>query len=133
MRRLTSLLAGVMGAFLTANGLYMLLNPVNWYFLIPGVTTTGPYNQHFIRDIGLTFVIVGMAYIIGSIKIDIRLLLWGAATLWLAGHAMFHLWEVATGLCSPSKLGTDFPGVFAPVLIGLGLTFWAYRERPLSS
>lgn len=111
MSRLMSLLAGMMGAVLTANGLYMLTNPVNWYFLIPGVTTTGAYNLHFIRDIGLTFLLVGAAYVIGMVRIDSRLILWVAATLWLAGYALFHLWEIAAGLCSPSKLEIDFPGV----------------------
>lgn len=35
-----------------ANGLFMLVSPADWYFAVPGVTTTGPFNQHFVRDIG---------------------------------------------------------------------------------
>ncbi len=44
----------------------MLAVPADWYFAVPGVTTTGPFNQHFIRDIGLIFVLIGVAYIWGA-------------------------------------------------------------------
>jgi len=33
--------------------LYMLYDPESWYYFVPGVTDTGMYNQHFIRDIGI--------------------------------------------------------------------------------
>jgi hypothetical protein len=46
-------LASLLGAGSVANGLYMLALPTAWYFAVPGVTTTGPFNQHFLRDIGL--------------------------------------------------------------------------------
>ena len=39
--------------FLSANGLFMLVAPMPWYNLVPGVTDTGFFNQHFIRDIGI--------------------------------------------------------------------------------
>jgi hypothetical protein len=41
------------GIFLSVNGLFMLVAPLVWYEFIPGVTDTGLFNQHFIRDIGL--------------------------------------------------------------------------------
>ncbi len=47
--------AVLMGLAAAANGLLMLESPAQWYLWVPGVTTTGPYNQHFIRDIGLIF------------------------------------------------------------------------------
>ena len=47
-----AILIGVAAGF---NGLLMLELPAHWYLWVPGVTTTGPYNQHFIRDIGLIF------------------------------------------------------------------------------
>ncbi len=44
----------------------MLANPQAWHFAIPGVTTTGPLNQHFLRDIGLIFVFLGSAFALGA-------------------------------------------------------------------
>jgi hypothetical protein len=136
MNKLVPLLAKLLGAGLFANGFYMLADPVNWYFLVPGVTSTGPFNQHFVRDIGMTFLFVGAGYVLGGIYPAHRIMLWSAATLWLAGHALFHLWEVASGICGPAKLAIDFPGVFAPALIGTGFCIWAAidaRSAPVNS
>ena len=59
MRNAVLILATVLGVGLAANGMFMLAKPANWYFAVPGVTTTGPFNQHFLRDIGLIFVLIG--------------------------------------------------------------------------
>lgn len=88
----------VMGVAAEANGLFMLISPEHWYFAVPGVTTTGPFNQHFIRDIGLIFLFVGTAFLVGAAKPQYRVVLWAAPTLWLGGHALFHFWEVAVGI-----------------------------------
>jgi hypothetical protein len=118
-------LAVVMGAAAIANGIYMLADPESWYFAVPGVTTTGPFNQHFIRDIGLIFLLLGGAFLLGAARPDMRVLSWGAAAIWLSGHALFHFWEVAVGICGPSALARDFPAVTLPALIAIALTFWA--------
>ena len=90
------------GIFLATNGLFMLVAPLAWYEFVPGVTDTGFFNQHFVRDIGIIQLFLGMAFGIGMIRPQYRVELWAAATAWLAGHAVFHLWEVAVGICSPS-------------------------------
>jgi hypothetical protein len=118
-------LAVLLGVVLGANGIVMLVWPENWYASVPGVTSTGPFNQHFLRDIGLIFVFVGAAFLVGVWRPHLRILLWAAASIWLLGHALFHIWEVAVGICSSSDLVRDFPDVTLPALIGIALTFWA--------
>lgn len=131
MERLVSATAVALGICALANGTFMLVSPADWYFAVPGVTTTGPFNQHFLRDIGLVFVLVGGAFLLGAIRRDYRLALWGTASLWLAGHALFHVWEVAVGICGPSALVRDFAAVSLPAILGLLLTLWAWRSaRP---
>jgi hypothetical protein len=120
--------AVLLGLAAEANGLFMLVSPVHWYFSVPGVTTTGPFNQHFISDIGLIFLFVGTALLLGVAKPQYRVVLWAAPTLWLAAHALFHFWEVAVGICAPSVLLRDFPAVTLPAIIGTGLTLWAVRD-----
>jgi hypothetical protein len=120
--------AVLMGLAALANGAFMLVSPDHWYFAVPGVTDTGPFNQHFIRDIGLIFLFVGSAFLLGAAKPQYRLVLWAAPTLWLAAHALFHFWEVAVGICGPSALVRDFPAVTLPAIIGAGITFWALRD-----
>lgn len=118
------------GLFLFGNGLFMLVVPSPWYHFVPGVTHTGPFNQHFIRDIGLIQMFLGAAFGIGMIRPASRLALWAAATSWLIAHAGLHLWEVAVGICSPSVIVRDFPAVTLPAVIGIALTAWAWRSRP---
>jgi hypothetical protein len=117
--------ATVLGLGALANGTFMLVAPANWYFAVPGVTTTGPFNQHFIRDIGLVFLFLGAAFLAGVFQPRYRTAAWGAATLWLAGHATFHVWEVAAGICGPSALVRDFPAVSLPAILGVLITLWA--------
>jgi hypothetical protein len=101
-------LAAVIGLASAVNGAFMLISPANWYFAVPGVTTTGPFNQHFVRDIGLIFLLVAITMLAGVARPVARVPLWSAAALWLAGHALFHFWEVAVGICGPSALAKDF-------------------------
>lgn len=118
----------VLGLAAEANGAFMLASPENWYFAVPGVTTTGPFNQHFLRDIGLIFLFVGTALLCGAAMPRYRLVLWAASTLWLCGHALFHVWEVAVGICGTSALARDFPAVTLPALLTAVLTLWALRD-----
>lgn len=128
LRRFCLGTAIVLGLGMLANGCFMLVAPADWYFAVPGVTTTGPFNQHFLRDIGLIFVLLGAAYLAGAARPEWRVLLWGAASLWLGGHALFHVWEVTAGICGASALVRDFPAVTAPALVGGLLTWWAARS-----
>jgi hypothetical protein len=117
--------AVLIGALALVNGIYMLVAPEHWYFAVPGVTNTGAFNQHFLRDIGLVYLFVAAAFLIGAERAQHRVVLWAAASLWLGAHALFHVWEVAVGICAPPVLVRDFPAVTLPALIGAGLTLWA--------
>jgi hypothetical protein len=72
-------LAVLLGTALEANGLFMLAAPERWYVAVPGVTATGPFNQHFLGDIGLIFVLIGGAFLVGAARPQWRVLLWSAA------------------------------------------------------
>jgi uncharacterized protein YjeT (DUF2065 family) len=121
------------GIFLTTNGLFMLIAPLAWYELVPGVTDTGFFNQHFIRDIGMIQMFLGVAFGLGLFAPERRVGLWAAATSWLCAHVVFHFWEVAVGICSPAVIPRDFPAVTLPALLGLALTLWALRNSPPAS
>ncbi len=109
--------------------IHMLYDPEGWYYLVPGVTDTGFFNQHFIRDIGIIQGFVALAFALGTFLLDRRIELWAAATLWLIAHATFHLWEVAVGICSASVIVRDFPAVSLPALFGIAATVWAFSQR----
>jgi hypothetical protein len=122
-------LAILNGAFLLSNGFFMLIAPMKWYDVAPGVTNTGFYNQHFIRDIGLVQLFVGAALGIGLFRANLRLALWATAAAWLSSHALFHVREVAAGICASSAMPRDFSAVALPALISIAATLWACRMR----
>jgi hypothetical protein len=121
-------MAALLGFALIANGVFMLVAPADWYVAVPGVTATGPFNQHFLRDIGLIFLLLGGAFLVGAAQPHLRVAFWPVPSIWLTGHALFHFWEVAVGICSPSVIPRDFPAVTLPAITGIALTFWAIRQ-----
>lgn len=90
---------GLNGLLNVGNGLYMLVDPATWYVIVPTVTGTGPFNQHFIRDIGMSHLLVGIGYLWGIAALAQRVWMWGAAASWLTLHSLFHIWEIAVGIC----------------------------------
>lgn len=60
LRALCIGVAMIMGVAVGANGLLKLVAPEDWRSAVPGVTTTGPFNQHFVRDIGLVVLLAGI-------------------------------------------------------------------------
>ena len=129
LRRLCLATAAALGLAALANGLFMLADPRDWYLTVPGVPASGPFNQHFLRDIGLIFVFIAAAFLTGIARPDWRTALWGAASLWLTGHALFHVWEVVAGIHGPHVLAQDFAAVSLPALLGIALTLWAAGDR----
>lgn len=121
-------LAAAVGALAVGNGLAMLALPLTWFWSVDGVSSTGGYNAHFVRDIGLVYLLAGAAMFAGLARPASRGLLWGGAAGWLLLHALFHLWEVAAGICGPDALARDFLGVTVPGLVAAGLTVRAIRR-----
>ena len=58
------IIAGLLATVLGANGVVMLAAGGWWYGAVPGVTMTGPYNPHFVKDIGAAYLVVagGLAW-----------------------------------------------------------------------
>ena len=106
--------------FCVGNGLYMVVAPVDWYRAVPTVAATGPANRHFITDIGLAYLCCGAVLLYGARYIEGRWLALVAGSLWLAAHGVFHLYEVAAGICTASRLRADSAGVLGPPLLVIG-------------
>lgn len=70
-------------------GLYIAILPMTFYTTAPGVVDTGPYNMHFVRDVGYAFIVSALGLGYGLHKRLKPVLVFGAA--WLAAHGLFHL------------------------------------------
>lgn len=127
--KFASALALLLGLAALANGVFMTLAPEAWYWLAPGVPERGPFNQHFLRDIGINYMLIGTTFVCAAIYPKHRLILCLMPTAWLLGHAIFHLWEVLVGICGPASLIEDFAGVTLPALLALGLVCHSGRGQ----
>jgi hypothetical protein len=111
------IVTGLLGVFLGANALAMLVAPLWWYGAVPGVTATGPFNPHFVADIGMAYLVVtgGLAWFAWRPGQGWPALV--AATAFLALHGLVHLRDAALSPVCGHDLLRDLPGVFAPALI----------------
>ena len=123
-------LAIIFGLAYLALGAAMLIDPHGWYSATPGVPTTGPFNPHFVTDIGLAFVASGALWLGAAFVRPQRGGLALGASLWPALHAGFHLVEwAAHGVPSGAAFWAEGVGVIAVAALSLGLAIVFFRER----
>lgn len=70
-------------------GLQIFFMPQFFYDNVPGVSMMGPFNLHFIRDAGLSFLAAGLMQGFGVRKSNYLVCV--VATTWPVFHALFHI------------------------------------------
>jgi uncharacterized protein YjeT (DUF2065 family) len=118
--------AWIVGIGLVANGLTMLAIPDTWYALVPGVSQTGPFNPHFVRDIGAAYLVAGVTLVWFAVDRAKRPAAQAGATF-LAIHALVHLWDAAAGREHAHQLLVDLPTVFLPPALAIWIA-WSPRS-----
>lgn len=128
--RMAQGLVALAALFALGNGAFMLADPFGWYEWVGTVKATGPANGHFIRDIGLAYLICATLLGYAACNLPMR---WGAALAgagWLLLHGLLHIWEVGQGLCSPGLFWSEAPGTLGPPLLALaGILIQMGRQR----
>ena len=118
------ILAGGLALVLGINALAMLFGSFWWYNAVPGVTATGAYNPHFVRDIGAAYLVAagGLGWFAWRPVQGWPALV--AAAAFLVLHAAIH---VVDATCSSDPVGNlirDLPGVYVPALLAAGLAIF---------
>jgi hypothetical protein len=121
-------LALLVGLAMAANGVAMLLAGPAWYAAVPGVTETGPFNAHFVRDVGAACLSAGagLVWFAASASALAR----GAAiagVVFLALHGLIHLVEAVGDADGAMHLARDFVGVLLPPILGAA-ALWPARS-----
>ena len=124
MRNWDRYIAGLMAALLAANGVAMLFASMAWYDAVPGVPLTGPFNGHFIKDIGATYLAcaVGLGWFAWRPVQG-----WAAmavAAAWLTLHALIHIYDATCGSSPWADVQRDFVGIYLFAAIPLSLTLF---------
>ncbi len=79
----------LLAAYFACLAAWLIMLPLTFYETIPGVTDTGPFNDHFTRDAGFAFLVSAAGLWLGAMRGDKTLALLGAAFPVL--HGAFHL------------------------------------------
>ncbi|WP_447761036.1 hypothetical protein [Sphingopyxis panaciterrae] len=130
--RLAQLLLLIAAVTTIANGIFMLVRPLDWYVFVPTVVTTGPPNAHFIRDIGLAYLGSGLILLYATANPARHWRAVAVGGLWLTFHGLLHIYEVAAGICGPATFWADAPAVIgqpALVIIALAIVFSRRKAR----
>lgn len=117
---LKRVLAGVLGLGQAANGVVMLAAGRRWYDAVPGVPMTGPYNPHFVADVGAAYLAAGLAVAARGW----RARYWPAAvagSTFLVLHALIHIIGLAQGHTHDAAV--DIAGVIVPAFVLLWASF----------
>lgn len=126
-----TIVLGLFGFGNLANGVWMLTAPAHWYFNLPAaVPGTGPLNEHFVRDIGCIFFLLGALLVFGALRPAFRLPALVLATGWSGMHALVHVVDTLRGLLGREYWLIDFPGVYGPALLLVAVTAFAWRAEP---
>lgn len=121
MRQWDRWLSGVVGVAFTANGVAMLFAPLAWYDAVPGVTATGPFNAHFVRDIGAIYLTAALAAGWFAWRPAQGWPALAAAAAWLTLHALVHIYDAACGASPLADMRRDLVGVYLFAAIPLAL------------
>jgi hypothetical protein len=122
----------ILPVILGLNGAVMMLAPEAWYPAVPGVIQTGPFNSHFVRDIGAAYL--ACAGGLGWWAIDRKQGL-GAVfvvAIFLDLHALIHLITPFVPGCGGRPvhdLVRDFAGVFLPAIIASLIVWRDFKRR----
>ncbi|MGH6957576.1 MAG: hypothetical protein ACREEW_13005 [Caulobacteraceae bacterium] len=122
-------LCGLLALAMGLNGLVMLWAGPWWYGAVPGVPATGPFNPHFVMDIGAAYLAVGggFGWFAATLSTAARGAA-GAGALFLCLHACIHLAALAHDPAAAAHALRDFPGVYLPALLSAALVLPALHE-----
>jgi hypothetical protein len=80
--------------------------PLSWYGFVPGVAATGPFNEHFVGDVGAAYVAAAVSLVVAVGRLERTAA--APAAAFLSVHAFIHLVPLQgalrlTGISSVSR------------------------------
>lgn len=116
--RILRLVFAVTGVVMIANGLWMLADAFHWFQTLPvELADTGTPNGHFIRDVGVVYLLFGGALLWVMLDPVARRSVFVLVALFMVLHALDHLLEILLGVMPARRLLLDLPLVLAPGLL----------------
>lgn len=124
----------VFGVAMIANALWMLAGPMHWYNELPAaVPDTGPFNPHFVRDIGCAFLTAGASLVWAARSAHFRFPLTAMATVFLVAHALLHIYDTSVGNLPSTHWQLDFAGVYVPAIVLMVVVYRLHGETSVEA
>lgn len=111
----------IIGLVALANGAFMALAAERWWASVPGVNESGPFNGHFVHDVGAAYVAAGLGLAWFAARPRERAAAM-VALAFLCLHALFHVLEFAEGHGGGGV--TAVVAVIVPALIAALAVLW---------
>ncbi len=108
----------IAGTAMIGNGIWMVSRAIEWFFNVPAdMAATGEPNGHLIRDVGIAYVVFGIALNWCAFQLSRRRAVFLMVAAFMFFHALGHVIEIVVGLLPASHWWIDFPVVLLPGLI----------------
>src|SRR5688572_6974914 len=116
--RILKLVYGIASTINLVTGVWMLLFPFSWYIDFPAsIPHTGSFNAHFIRDLGLVFILAALGFGWCALHPDRCRVTLKVLTFFFVGHALIHFADILTGRVPHTHWLIDAPTVFVPAIL----------------
>lgn len=123
----------ILGSICIGNALWMLFSASSWFQKMPiAAEDTGPLNTHFVHDVGWVYLLTGMGALWCAKQLNKCFQVHLGITLFLAGHACIHIFEILTGALPTSHWLIDFPLVTLPAILLLFITPALFKINKLA-
>jgi hypothetical protein len=120
----------VIAAGSLVNAVWALVAPQHWYQTMPDAAEFGPYNEHFVRDIGCIYLTLGLALAWSISSPSVRLPLVATVALFHVAHAVLHVFDTGRGYVPAHHWWTEVPTIYLPtaaLLVVVGCLLRAAR------
>jgi len=120
-------LTGLLALYALGNGGWMVVSPQGWYDTVPGVTHTGPFNPHFVLDIGFIYTATGAMLAAALLRRRHAVPLVTGSAIWVVLHAGLHVIELGHG--SAGHASTEVAGVVTPAFLHVSIALRLLAEE----
>jgi hypothetical protein len=120
---------GLFGLGNLANGVWMLADPAGWYVGLPAaVPDFGPLNEHFVRDIGAAFVMMGGGLLWAAAAPSVRLPVVALTAVFHVLHAVGHAYDTLAGRVGSEHWRIDLLPIYVPAGVLVVMTRLLARD-----
>ena len=116
----------VLGAYHFATGIVAYF--MTGFFYERFTAHTGPFNDHFLSDVGAAYLTAGLALMLAAYIEKWRVPFAVSAVLFLGLHSLIHIAEIVTGQLDGMQIASDLITVILPTAFVGAMVYYAAKS-----